>query len=203
MLLRLALVIAATLALAPAAAAQPPPPPSADDVFAEPPADGHTADVPPAEAAADETCPDGLECHRGRDGVMRSYRRTETHRQQTDLMIIGGVMLGGAWLLNIGASIPGSILLSEDTTSGTRGGDYLGWSFVPLVGPVAQMFQVGDEHWAILILAAVEATEIVGVVVAALGTLGEDVVVLEPVAGVSVVPWASGDGGGLTAFGAF
>jgi hypothetical protein len=149
------------------------------------------------------TCPAGLECHPDRAGVIHAFRRTETHRMQSGLIIAGSVMLGAAWAVNIVGSVFGSLALAVDTTSGTRAGDYLGWSFVPLVGPIAQMFQLGDEHWAITILALIEAVEVVGVVLAALGTVGEDVVVLEPVAGLRVLPWAGAEGGGALISGSF
>jgi hypothetical protein len=160
----------------------------------------HADDAPAVDVT---TCPDGLECHAGRDGVRRAYRRTEEHRMQTDLMIVGGAMLGGAWLLNIGASGPGALALANDPVSGARGDDYFGWSFVPLIGPVVQMFQLGDEHWAIPLLAIVEAVEVVGIILALVGTVGHDVVLLEPVANMQLLPWASGDGAGVVAIGSF
>jgi len=161
------------------------------------------ADDEPSTLVELTTCPDGLECHAGRDGVRRAYRRTEEHRAQTDLIIVGGATLGGVWLLNIGASAPGALSLANDPASGARGDDYFAWSFVPLVGPVAQMFQLGDEHWAIPLLAIVEAVEVVGLILAVLGTVGEDVVLLEPVANLVLVPWADANGGGIVASGAF
>lgn len=153
--------------------------------------------------SVEPSCPDGLECHVGRDGVRRAYRRTEEHRAQTDLMIAGSAMLGGAWLVNIGASGPGALALAGDPASGARGDDYFAWSFVPLVGPVAQMFQLGDEHWAIPLLAIVEAVEIVGLVLALVGTVGEDVVLLEPVANLRVLPWAGAGDAGIVVSGIF
>jgi hypothetical protein len=69
------------------------------------------------------------------------------------------------------------------------------------------MFQVGTQHWDIPILAVVEAVEIVGVIMAAIGTAGEDVNVLEPVEtealSLRVVPWAGEGGAGLHVLGAF
>lgn len=162
----------------------------------------HTPYEPPP-ALTRENCPAGLECHPDRAGVVHAFRRTETHRMQTGLIIAGSVMLGAAWAGNIVGSVFGSLALALDTTTGTNASGYLGWSFVPLVGPLVQMFQLGDEHWAITILALVEAIEVVGVVLAALGTAGEDVVVLEPVAGLRVAPWASEQGGGALISGAF
>ncbi len=164
-------------------------------------------DDPPSTAiepvAPLETCPDDLECHVGRDGVRRAYRRTEEHRTQTDLIVIGASMLGGVWLANIAASGPGALALANDPASGARGDDYFGWSFVPLIGPVVQMFQLGDEHWAIPLLAIVEAVEVVGLILALVGTAGEDVVLLEPVAGVRIAPWAGEGGAGAVALGSF
>lgn len=179
------------------------PPPDVADVFAAPAEDGPEPATPEVAPPTEARCPDGLECRRGRDGVVRAYRRRREHRQGTDLILIGSVMLGGAWLANLGASIPGSILLGQDTTSGTRSTDYLGWGFVPVIGPVAQMFQLGDEHWAITLLALTEAIEIIGIVIAALGTVGDDVTLLEPVASIRVSPWATSEGAGLTAHGTF
>lgn len=156
-------------------------------------------------ARADDTCPAGLVCRAGSDGVVRPYRRGVRHRTNEGLIIAGAVLLGGGWLLNIPLSGATTLLLEPDATA--RPGDYFGWSFVPLVGPIVQMFQVGTQHWDIPILAVVEAVEIVGVIMAAVGTAGEDVNVLEPVdteaVTLRVVPWAGEGGAGLRVLGAF
>ena len=34
------------------------------------------------------------------------------------------------------------------------------FQLVPLVGPIAQMFQLGDEHWQVPILAVIETIEV-------------------------------------------
>lgn len=156
-------------------------------------------------ARADDDCPPGLVCRAGSDGVVRAYRRGVRHRTNDGLIIAGAVLLGGGWLINIPLSGATTLLLEPDATA--RPGDYFGWSFVPLVGPMVQMFQVGTQHWDIPILAVVEAVEIVGVIMAAIGTVGEDVHVLEPVEtealSLHVVPWAGEGGAGLRVLGAF
>lgn len=151
-------------------------------------------------ALAQDTCPADLVCRTGEDGVLRTYRRGVRHRTDEGLIIAGASMLGGMWLLNI--PISGGIALSLASDSAARSGDYFGWSFVPLVGPIVQMFQVGAQHQVIPILAVVEAVEVIGLIMAAVGTAGSDVQVLEPVS-VSVVPWASPDGAGVVAAGSF
>jgi hypothetical protein len=160
-------------------------------------------DASPAAGAATSECPAGLVCRAGSDGVVRAYRRGVRHRSNDGLTIAGAALLGGGWLINIPLSGVSTLLLAPDATA--RPDDYFAWSFVPIVGPIVQIFQVGTQHWDIPILAVVEAVEVVGLVMAILGTVGEDVNVLEPVDGLALhlVPWAGEEGGGLLAGGRF
>jgi hypothetical protein len=159
--------------------------------------------APEAAAANAASCPTGLVCRAGSDGVVRAYRRGVRHRSNDGLTITGAALLGGGWLINIPLSGASTLLLAPDATA--RPDDYFGWSFVPLVGPIVQIFQVGTQHWDIPILAVVEAVEVVGLILAILGTVGEDVNVLEPVEGLALhlVPWAGEGAAGLLAGGSF
>jgi len=166
---------------------------AAQDAAASAPAE------PDEVRAASSACPAGLVCRAGSDGVVRAYRRGVRHRSNEGLTIAGAALLGGGWLINIPLSGASTLLLSPDATA--RPDDYFGWSF----GPVVQMFQVGTQHWDIPILAVVEAVEVVGLIMAILGTAGEDVNVLEPVEGLAlhVAPWAGEGGAGLAVGGRF
>lgn len=164
-----------------------------------PPAYGTPTPPPMTYAPPVPTCTPSADivCQPGPDGMMHTYRRTTTHRVNGGLLGGGIGMFVGAYALNIVGSLLGLLAISFDTTA--QPGNYIGFAFVPIVGPIAQMFFIGGNEWQIPILAIIEALEIGGLLMAIFGQIGSDEESLELVAGLEVLPWASHDGAGALA----
>lgn len=155
--------------------------------------------APVAVAPAPPACPPELVCQMGPDGRLHGYRTVTRHHVNGGLLGGGIGMFAGAYVLNIFGTLLGTLAIS--VSSGGDPGSYLGWGFVPIVGPIAQMFYVGGNDWMIPILAVIEAVEVGGLIMAIFGQIGSEEEELEMVTGVDwrVMPYASPDGAGLGA----
>ena len=161
-----------------------------------------TASVPPPQATvyaaapapvAPSACPAGSECHLGPDGQMHVYQRVTTRRMTRGLVLGGALLLGIPWLVNVGGSALGTLVLPSANRQ-----DFFGWGVVPLVGPLVQMTYTAGEDWMIGILAVIEACEVAGLIMAIIGTVGEDAEEEQMISDLHVVPWASPTSGGLS-----
>ena len=160
------------------------------------------ASVPPPQATvyaaapapvAPPACPAGSECHIGPDGQMHVYQRVTTHRMTRGLVLSGALLLGIPWLVNVGGSALGTLLLPSANQQ-----DFFGWGVVPLVGPLVQMTYTAGADWMIGILAVIEACEVAGLIMAIIGTVGEEAEEEQMISHLHVVPWASPTSGGLS-----
>ena len=129
------------------------------------------------------------------------------HRMNRGLAIAGGVMFGGAWVVNIlGSGLGVLAIFTSSTAGGLSSGDTFGASFIPVIGPLifAGVAFSRPGSWEVfggigILDAAIQAA---GLTMLIFGIIGEDVEVNARAENdLWVLPYASSQGAGLTAGG--
>lgn len=113
-------------------------------------------------------------------------------RRRWGLVTAGAVMLGAGWALNIGGSALWSIMPTQHDP------EYFGLSLIPVIGPFAQLANLGGQDWQIPILLTMGAVQATGLVLAIVGTATTEEVRDAAATAPVVVPYASADGAGAS-----
>ncbi len=147
-------------------------------------------------------CPTDATLQPDRRGVVRCMRLESGHRVSWGLAGAGIGMLAGGWLLEILTTAFSSL----DSHFGSRD-TYVGWGYVPLVGPWVQMADLPPATSApmYLLLTLEGLVQDAGLVMLVFGLIGEDYEEYRPLAAgdFRVSPILSASMQGLSVQGAF
>jgi hypothetical protein len=147
-------------------------------------------------------CPDGSAPQPDRRGVLRCMHLVSGHRVTWGLAGSGIGLLAGGWVIEILTTVFSSI----DSRFGTRD-DYVGWGYVPLVGPWIQMTDLPPATMASysVWLGFEGLLQDAGLLLLIFGIVGEDYEAYQPIAAgeLRVRPMLSGTMQGVTLQGAF
>jgi hypothetical protein len=130
------------------------------------------------------------------------------HQMNRGLAIAGGVLFGVSWGVNIlGSSLGGLLVYSGRSPGGLTYDQMFGASFIPVIGPLIfagiAFDRGGMEFFGGLGLVDA-AAQAAGLTMLIIGILGEDVEVNASAENeLYVLPYANGEGAGLTASGTF
>jgi hypothetical protein len=147
-------------------------------------------------------CPDGSAPQPDRRGIIRCMHLVNGHRVTWGLAGAGIGLLAGGWVIEILTTAFSSI----DSHFGTRA-DYVGWGYVPLVGPWIQMTDVppGTLSSYYVWLGFEGLLQDAGLILMIFGLVGEDYEEYQPIAAgdVRVRPIFSASTQGIAVTGAF
>lgn len=89
-------------------------------------------------------------------------------RRNWGLVVSGAAMLAASWAANIGGSLLWTLWPGVWGIDNTP---YVGWSFVPLVGPAMQLTTPSSEPWQAVLAVLVTAVQATGLTMAVVGTV--------------------------------